>query len=138
MGLFDKLGGTKEIVLSKQSALLLSAMTMIGIDGDIDDDEVAIIQRMNRENPSGDDWENALKTWRKKSISESIEIVANILEKEDQITAVANLVDIAMADGILDGDEKILLEAYIEKFDVSSSVVESIVDVVFMKNKKLF
>ena len=66
MGLFDKLGGGKDIKLSSQGALLLSAMTMIGIDGDIDDDEVAIIQRMDRGNPTSEDWNNAFKIWKKK------------------------------------------------------------------------
>lgn len=138
MGLFDKLSGGGDTKLSAQSALLLSAMTMIGIDGDIDDDEVAIIQRMDRGNRTSNDWNNALKVWKKKSISECVDIVVNTLDKEQQITAMANLIDIAMADGVLDGDEKILLEQYIEKFDVDLSVVESIVEVVSMKNKTFF
>ncbi len=138
MGLFDKLGGGGEIKLSSQGALLLSALTMIGIDGDIDDDEVAIIQRMDRGNRTSDDWDSAIKAWRKKSISECVDIVTNTLDKQQQITVMANLVDIAMADGILDGDEKILLEQYIEKFDVDTAVVESIVEVVSIKNKTFF
>lgn len=138
MGLFDKLGGAKDIKLSSQGALLLSALTMIGIDGDINDDEVAIIQRMDRGNKTSQDWSDALKKWKKKSINDCVDIVANTLDKQEQITAMANLIDIAMADGVLDGDEKILLEEYIEKFDVEPSIVETIVDVVSIKNKTFF
>jgi len=138
MGLLDKLGKISETKLSPQGALLLSAMTMIGIDGDIDDDEVAIIQRMDRGNPTNNDWNEALKVWKKKSISECIDIVAETLNKEERVTALANLIDIAMADGVLDGEEKILLEKYIEEFDIDSSIVESIIDVIAIKNKQLF
>ena len=138
MGLLDKLGKISETKLTPQGALLLSAMTMIGIDGDIDDDEVAIILRMDRGNPTNNDWNEALKVWKKKSISECIDIVAETLNKEERVTALANLIDIAMADGVLDGDEKILLEKYIEKFDIDSSIVESIIDVIAIKNKQLF
>jgi len=70
MGLFDKLSSGGQIKLSSQGALLLSAMTMIGIDGDIDDDEVAILQRMDRGNRSSRDWNDSFKTWKKKSIKD--------------------------------------------------------------------
>ena len=138
MGLLDKLGKISETKLSSQGALLLAAMTMIGIDGDIDDDEVAIIQRMDRGNPTNNDWNDAKKVWQKKSITECVDIVTDSLNKEERVTALANLIDIAMADGVLDGDEKILLEKYIEKFDIDSSIVESIVDVIAIKNKQLY
>ena len=138
MGLFDKLGGGKDIELSSQGALLLSALTMIGIDGDVDDNEIAIIQRMDRGNPIDTDFNNALKIWKTKSIIDCINIVADILDKQEQITAMANLIDIAMADGIFDGNEKILLERYIDRFDIDLSIVESIVDVVSIKNKTFF
>ena len=46
MGIFDKLTGSKDISLSPKSALALAAMTMIGIDGSIEDDEIAILRRI--------------------------------------------------------------------------------------------
>jgi len=138
MGLLDKLGVGGEIKLSSQGAFLLAALTMIGIDGDIDDDEIAIIQRMDRGNKKANDWNDALKVWKKKTTSECVEIVVNTLDKHEKITTMANLIDIAMADAILDGDEKILLETYIEKFDINSSIIESIVEVISVKNKTFF
>ena len=138
MGIFDKLGGKSELNLTSQGALLLASFTMIGIDGDIDDDEVAIVQRIDRGNRSNTDWENALKLWRKKSIIECIELVSNTLDKNEQVTVMANLIDIAMADGVLEGDEKNLLEKYIESFDVDIATIESIVDVISIKNKTFF
>lgn len=137
MGLFDKLGGGGEIKLSQQGAFLLSAMTMIGIDGDIDDDEVAIIQRMDRGNRSKD-WDSAYKAWRKKSISECVEIVAKTIGDSGKNTVITNLIDIAMADAVLEGDERKLLEQYVEALNVDISYVEKAVDVISIKNKVFF
>ena len=138
MGLFDKLGGSKEVELSTQAGLLLSAMTMIGADGEIDDDEVAILQRMDRGNSTADDWNHAHKIWKKKSYVDCIALVAGVLDVEQQKVVLANLIDIAMADGSFDSDEEKLLEAYIEAFSVDMSFIESVVNVVAVKNQKLF
>jgi hypothetical protein len=40
MGLFGKLSGNEQIKLTSQSALLIAALTMVVIDGDIDDGTV--------------------------------------------------------------------------------------------------
>lgn len=47
MGLFDSLLGTPTQELTPQSGLLLAAITMVAIDGDIDDDELAIIRHLD-------------------------------------------------------------------------------------------
>ena len=138
MGLFDKLGGGGDIKLSPQGAFLLSAMTMIGIDGDIDDDEVAILQRMDRQNKSAKDWNDAFKIWQKKSITDCIEIVTKSIGENEKNTVITNLIDIAMADGILDGDEKILLEKYVEALNIDTNYIETAVDVISIKNKTFF
>ena len=135
MGLFDSLGGSKVINLTPQAALILSAMTMIGIDGDIDDDEVAILQRLDRGN-RGNDWEIAHKAWKKTKAMDIVPLVADALDAEQQLTTIANLIDIAMADGELDGDEKNLLEAFVDSFSLSGADVENIVKVVSIKNNK--
>lgn len=58
------------------------------------------------------------------------------MNSEQQLVAIANLIDIAMADGILAGDEQTLLEAYVEAFDVPTSEIETIVNVISIKNNK--
>ena len=137
MGLFDKLKG-REITLSKQGAFLLSALTMIAIDGDIDDDEVAILRRMDRGNKDSKDWDEALKIWKSKNVSESIDIVAKTIGENEKNTVITNLIDIAMADGILEGDEKVLLERYVEILNIDISYVEKVVDIISIKNKTFF
>jgi len=48
MGIFDKLKGTKDIQLTPKSALALAALTLIGIDGAVEDDEMATLSRIVR------------------------------------------------------------------------------------------
>ena len=135
MGLFGKLSGSQEITLTPQSGLLVAALTMVGIDGDIDDDEVAIIRRLDGRK-STPDWEVALKAWKMKSAEECVELVANTLNEKQQLITIANLVDIAMADGMLAGEEEILLEAYVDAFDIPISEIEKIVNIISIKNDK--
>ena len=135
MGLFDSLS-RKEIEITPQGALLLSAITMVAIDGDIDDDEVAIITRMNKgDNPY--DFDNALKFWKKNSYTDCVKKVAEVVNREEQKTVMANLIDIAMADGSFDGDEEKLAEEYIVAFDMDIEFVRQVVDMISIKNKIL-
>ena len=135
MGLFSKLGGNKEISLTPQGGLLLAAITMTAIDGDIDDDEIAIIQRLDG-NGRTNDWDSAVKVWKMKPLEECITLASNSMDSEQCLVAIANLIDIAMADGILAGAEQDLLEAYVNAFGVNESDVEKIVDVIAIKNNK--
>jgi uncharacterized tellurite resistance protein B-like protein len=135
MGLFDKLVSNKSAPLTPQAGLLLSAMTMSSVDGNIEDDERAIVQRLDRSG-SDVDWDLAVKTWKENNVQDCISLSCAAMNKEQRITAIANLIDIAMADGILHGNEKQLLEAFIEAFEVDITTVEKIIDVVSIKNNK--
>lgn len=135
MGLFDKLGGNKEISLSPQAGLLLSAITMAAIDGDADDDELAVIRRLDGSGET-DAWHSAVKAWKMKSLEECIPLAAGSMNSEQRLVAIANLIDIAMADGMLAGAEQQLLEVYVEAFEVDEEVIEQIVNVISIKNNK--
>lgn len=136
MGLFDLLKGDKEISLTPQAGLLLAAISMVAIDGDIDDDEVAIIRRLDGGNRNTDDFNLALKTWKMKSVEECVQLVADAMNGEQQLVTMANLIDIAMADGVLAGSEQKLLEHYIKTFDVNPEQIEQIVKIIAIKNNK--
>lgn len=58
------------------------------------------------------------------------------MNAEQRLTAIANLIDIAMTDGILAGAEKELLESYVSAFDLSESDIGKIVGVISIKNNK--
>lgn len=135
MGLFDKLTGQKETALTAQAGLLLAAITMVAADGEVDDDELAVIRRLDGSGSTAA-WEAALRTYKMKSIQDCVSLATNSMSQQQRLVAMANLVDIAMADGGLAGAEKALLEAYVSAFGVSETEVAKIVHVTSIKNDK--
>jgi len=69
-------------------------------------------------------------------VEECIPLVAGSMNGEQRLVAIANLIDIAMADGVLVGVEQELLEAYVEAFEVGEAEIEQIVNVISIKNNK--
>jgi uncharacterized tellurite resistance protein B-like protein len=132
MGLFDKITGGKVTQLDPKSALPLAAMTMIGIDGSIEDEEVATLRRIIRGDSRA--FDQAFKVYKDKSIDESVQMVANSLDQKQKIATLANLLDITMADGVLAGVEEKLMMSYVNAFQVPEDLIKDIVDVIAMKN----
>lgn len=135
MGLFDKLMGGQEIALTAQGGLLLAAISIVAADGDVDDDELAIIRRLDGSGRT-DAWDAALRVWKTKSVEGCVAIAASAMNQEQRIMAIANLIDIAMADGTLASAEQKLLETYVQAFGVAESEIEKIVGVIALKNNK--
>ncbi len=131
--MFDKLKN-KDIPLSPKSALALAALTVISCDGDIDQEEIISLKRMLRgDEPSFD---KALE-WIKHnnfSIPESVTAVTNILNDRQKLTTIVNLLDIAMADGVLARDEEELIMEYTKAFELDENTIENIVEVIALKN----
>lgn len=122
-------------VLTPKAALLLSAISITMIDGEADPNEVAIINRLDGFNLS-DDWDTAIQVWNEASIEDCISAIASSLDAKQQRVVMANLVDIALADGFLDKVENTLLRVYARAFSVSEEDIERIVDVLSIKNDK--
>lgn len=136
MGLFDRLISNKPIHLTPQAGLLLSAITMVAIDGEVDDDELAIIRRLDG-SANTEAWEAAVKTWKTtRSVDERVSLATAAMNQKQRLVAIANLIDIAMADGVLAGAEERLLEAFVDAFDIDESIVETIVKVIAIKNDR--
>ncbi|MBP7242145.1 hypothetical protein [Amaricoccus sp.] len=133
MSLFNRLTGGRETTLDSKSAILLACITMIAADGDIDDDEIAILRRIDgpRETPA---WDNAVKAWKAHNLDECIALVAKFIERSHVNPLMANLIDIGMADGHLASREQQLLEAYMEALSPDQSRVEAYVEVIGEKN----
>jgi len=124
-----------EQLFTPRAALLLAAITISAVDGDISPNEVAIINRLDGFTTSVD-WDLAIGVWNDTPMEDCIELVAKSLSERQQRICFANLVDIAMADGSLHESENTLLRAYTSAFAVSDSEVERIVDVITLKNDK--
>ncbi|MFT6407446.1 MAG: putative tellurite resistance protein B-like protein [Arenicella sp.] len=123
------------LMLTPKAALLLSTITMAAIDGELDRNEIAIINRLDGFSLSGE-WDLAIAVWEVTPVEECIILIAQTLSSKQQRVAMANMVDIAMADGSFDQNENVLLRAYVNAFDVLDEDVERIVDVITIKNDK--
>jgi uncharacterized tellurite resistance protein B-like protein len=108
---------------------------MTAIDGDLNENEVAIINRLDGFTTT-EDWDAALEAWEKLGVDECIHAITHALDAKQQRVTMANMIDIAMADGFLDEAENILLRAYSRSFDVSEEDIERMVDVITIKNDK--
>lgn len=136
MGLFDRLKGQSEIRLTPKAAMLLACISMIAADGDIDEDEVAIVRRLDGPYVTSD-WEQALSAWKRIGNStQCAELCAGALSNEQRKCVMANLVDIGMADGELAGAEKSLLERYMGLFELDHGFVERLVEIISIKNDR--
>lgn len=120
--------------LTPKSALLLAAITITAIDGELDVNEVAIINRLDGFSTSTD-WEIAVAVWNETALEDCIIMVSEALNPRQQRITIANLIDIAMADGSLHEAENTLLRAYTSAFSVSDKEIERIVDVITLKSE---
>ena len=134
MGLLDGLRGERQIALTPRAAMLLACISMVAADGDLDDDEMAIIRRIDGEK-STPDWDKAKEAWKRVSgVNECVDLTSPHLNEEQRRFTIANLIDIAMADGGLAGAEEFLLERYIESFELDEAFIKGVVYVVSVKN----
>lgn len=132
MGLFDKLKGNKNIELTPKGCLALAAMTLIGIDGSIEEEELAVLSRIVRGDRSA--FDSAFATYKANNIEDCVELACKGLSDKQKAATAAILIDTAMSDGILAGAEERLINEYIEKFGLPAEVIENIVDVIALKN----
>jgi uncharacterized tellurite resistance protein B-like protein len=112
--------------------MLVAAITMIAADGEVDDAEIGILRRLS----DGDDsaFDAAVRFWRTNDMATCIRCAAEGLSIVQRNATLANLVDIAMADGVLDESERVLLNAYAAAFATDDDIINRIVHVIGMKN----
>jgi uncharacterized tellurite resistance protein B-like protein len=131
MGFFDKLTG-KTATLTPKSALVLSAITVIAADGVIDEAELNDLAKIVRGDRKSID--TAMEVLRANKFPGVIDLVAATLDEKQKIATLAILCDIAMADGILAGEEKAVLQMYMDRFAIPEVKIQPIIDVIAIKN----
>jgi uncharacterized tellurite resistance protein B-like protein len=132
MGIFDKLTGSKPTQLTPKQALVASAITVIAADGVLDEQEIFDLQKIVRGDPNI--VQTVVKAVQGMSLPEVMTLVANALNEKQRFTTMAILLDLAMADGILAGNEQKILQQYMEKFGISEATMKPIVDAIAVKN----
>jgi uncharacterized tellurite resistance protein B-like protein len=63
-----------------------------------------------------------------------IDLVANTLDEKQKIATLTILCDLAMSDGVLAGEEKKILQMYMDKFGIPESKLAPIIDTIALKN----
>lgn len=132
MGLFDKLTGSKNVQLTPKSAVVTAAITVIASDGVLDEQEIFDLQKIVKGDKNAVD--TAIKVMQGNQLPDIISMVANCLNEKQRITTMAILCDLAMADGVLAGNEQKILQMYMEKFGLTDAAMKPIIDVIALKN----
>jgi uncharacterized tellurite resistance protein B-like protein len=131
MGIFDKLTG-KPATLNPKSALVLSAITVIAADGVIDEAEINDLAKIVRGDRKSID--TAMQVLKATPFPAVIDLVANVLDEKQKISTLAILCDLAMSDGVLAGQEKKILQMYMDKFGVAEAKLTPIIEIIAIKN----
>jgi uncharacterized tellurite resistance protein B-like protein len=131
MGIFDKLTG-KTATLTPKSALVLSAVTVIAADGVIDEAELNDLAKIVRGDRKSIDV--AMEVLRANKFPAVIDLAAAALDEKQRLATLAILCDLAMADGILAGEEKAVLQLYMDKFGIPEATLQPIIDAIAIKN----
>jgi uncharacterized tellurite resistance protein B-like protein len=131
MGIFDKLTG-KPATLTSKSALVVSAITIIAADGAIDEAELNDLAKIVRGDKKSID--TAMQVMKENPFPGVIDLVAKALDEKQKLATLAILCDIAMSDGVLAGEEKKILQMYMDKFGVSEAKLAPIIDAISIKN----
>jgi len=133
MGLLDRLAGAKQpVTLSPKAALALAAMTVMGPDGSFDDGELSVLQNLVR--GDNDAFNQAWETYKRLGASDCIPHVTQALNEPQRLATLANLLDIAMADGVMEPAEEQILARYLETFNIPEAKVKPIIDFIAIKN----
>jgi uncharacterized tellurite resistance protein B-like protein len=132
MGIFDRLTGSKPATLTPKSALVLSAITVIAADGVIEESELNDLAKIVRGDRTSIN--TAMEVLKANKFPGVIDMVAAILDEKQKIATLAILCDLAMSDGVLAGEEKAVLQMYMDKFGVSETTLKPIIEAIALKN----
>lgn len=146
MGLFDKIfqAAPEESKLTQQEAFAGIAVAMAGADGSIAESEwagiVNYIRRLrlydNFSGPAFDKlFDKLFKILKKNGAGALVKASADALSDDLKLTAFACAVDIALADGVLEEEEKTVINQLAESLSIPEKTAISIIEVMIIKNK---
>lgn len=146
MGLFDKIfqAAPEETKLTQQEAFAGIAIAMAGADGSIAESEwagiVGYIRRLklydNFSGPAFDKlFDKLFKILKKDGAGALVKVSADNLSDDLKLTAFACAVDIALADGVLEEEEKDIINQLAETLAIPEKTAISIIEVMIIKNK---
>jgi uncharacterized tellurite resistance protein B-like protein len=111
---------------------VLSAITIIAADGRIDEAELNDLAKIVRGDRKSIDV--AMEVLRVNKFPAVIDLVAAMLDEKQKLATLAILCDLAMADGVLAGEEKVVLQLYMDKFCIPEAKLQPIIEAIAIKN----
>lgn len=146
MGLFDKIFQTtpEESKLTQQEAFAGIAIAMAGSDGSIAESEWAgIVNYIRRlklyDNFSGSAFDKLFdklfKILKKDGAGALVKASTDTLSDDLKLTSFACAVDIALADGVLEEEEKAIINQLAEALSIPEKTAISIIEVMIIKNR---
>ena len=146
MGLFDKIFQQvpEEDKLTKQEAFAGIALAMAGADGSIAQSEwdgiVNYIRRLrlydNFSGPAFDKmFDKLFRILKNQGASSLVSSSIKGLPEDLKLTAFACAVDIALADGVLEDEEKDIINQLAKTLEIPEQTAVSIIEVLIIKNK---
>jgi len=146
MGLFDKIFKQvpEEEKLTQQEAFAGIALAMAGADGSISQSEwdgiVNYIRRLrlydNFSGPAFDKmFDKLFRILKNQGASALVSASVESLSDDFKLTAFACAVDIALADGVLEDEEKDIINQLADTLDIPEQTAISIIEVLIIKNK---
>lgn len=146
MGIFDKVFKevSPEEAFSQQEAFAGIAIAIAGADGSIGQSEwdgiVNYIRRLriydNFSGPAFDKlFDKLFKVLKKDGPGALVAMSAKGLSEDLRLTAFACAVDIALADGVLEDEEKDVINELAGALNIDSSIAVPIIEVMIIKNK---
>lgn len=146
MGLFDKIFREvpEQDKLTKQESFAGIALAMAGADGSIAASEwdgiVTYIRRLrlydNFSGPAFDKmFDKLFRILKNEGASALVSASIEGLPEELKLTAFACAVDIALADGVLEDEEKDIINQLAESLEIPENTAISIIEVLIIKNK---
>ena len=145
MGIFDKIfkAVPEEEKLTQQEAFAGIALAMAGADGSIAESEwagiVNYIRRLriydNFSNPAFDKlFDKLFRILRNQGPGALVNASVEGLSEDLRLTAFACAVDIALADGVLEEEEKELINQMAESLEIPEQTAISIIEVMIIEN----
>ena len=146
MGLFDKVfnNAPKAEPLNAQEAFAGIALAMAGADGSIAESEwegiVNYIRRLrlydNYSGPAFDKmFDKVFRILRNEGPAALVSASVNSIPEDLKLTAFACAVDIALADGVVEDEEKDVINQLAQALDIPEQIAVQIIEVLIIKNK---
>nr|WP_319397714.1 tellurite resistance TerB family protein [uncultured Carboxylicivirga sp.] len=148
MGIFDKVFNQTELsaekTFTKQEAFLATAVAIAGSDGYVSDEEwsnlVGYVRRIKLFSGCSDIdfnkmFDRLFTILKTKGPGALVQMAKPAMEEDLKLTAFCCAVDIALSDGILEEEEKDVLDQLMQVLEVPEATAISIIEVMLIKNK---